>query len=184
VVAFTAENVPNVMQIMRKRYTDARIVLVAPDGSIQDADGEREDVVANVNVHTGERSDDSAAAPGLGDAGAAEECSGAPEAATERLEDSPQAPAPCGANDAIVLLEPESEDAQLLLSWIRRKKLTELTRRQVMQFGPNSIRYAPIAKLALRRLVRSGWLSTEDDFRFVLTPAASVAISEERQRSA
>jgi hypothetical protein len=83
---------------------------------------------------------------------------------------------PTGEIDA--LLPPESEEAQLLLNWIQRKKLTELTRKRVLQFGPNSIRYAPIAGLALRALVRSGWLSTDDNSRYLLAPAASVAIGE------
>jgi hypothetical protein len=147
-----------------------------------DAEVERDS--ANADAQVAEASGDSAVAPRLAGEDAADERSDAPQAPTGPVEGALQAPTPCGANDAIVLLEPESEEAQLLLSWIRRKGLTELTRKQVMQFGPNSSRYAPLAKLALRGLVRSGWLSTDDDSRYVLTPAASVAISEERQRSA
>ena len=131
-----------------------------------------------MNVHTGERSDDSAAAPGLGDAGAAEECSGAPEAATEPLEGLSQAPGPSRTSDIHALPQPEAEEARLLLNWIQRKQLTELSRKRVLQYGPNSLRYAPIAGLALRALVRSGWLSTDDNSRYLLTPAASVAIGE------
>jgi hypothetical protein len=81
---------------------------------------------------------------------------------------------PTGEIDA--LLPPESEEAQLLLKYIQRRGLSVLTRKQTMQFGPNSIRYAPLAKLALRGLVRTGWLSTEDDSHYRLTPAACVAL--------
>jgi phage/plasmid primase-like uncharacterized protein len=167
-VAFTAENVPNVMQIMRKRYTDARIVLVAPDGSIQSAD---------LDAHAADASgDESAAAPGFAGEDAADERSDAPQAATEPQEGPSQAPPPSRTSDANALLKPESEEAQLLLNWIQRKKLTELTRKQTMQYGPNSLRYAPLAKLALGALVRSGWLATEDESRYLLTPTACVAL--------
>jgi hypothetical protein len=174
-VAFTAANVPNVKRLMRERYPDAKIVLVARDGSIQSAD---------MNTHAADASGDSAAALGLAGEDAADEHSTAPAAATEPLQGESQAPpASCRTSEENALLKPESAEAQLLLNWIQRKELAELTRKQVMQFGPNSIRYAPFAKAALRALVRSGWLSTEDDSQYVLTPAASVTIGADRQLS-
>ena len=186
-IAFNAANVSIVTKIMRARYPDAKIVLLARDGSTQDADGEREDVVANVNVHTAEQNGDSAAAAGRAAEDPVDERSDAPQAATSFEQPQGEAQAislpealtmpvrgPTGEIDA--LLPPESEEAQLLLKYIQRRGLSVLTRKQTMQFGPNSIRYAPLAKLALRGLVRTGWLSTEDDSHYRLTPAACVAL--------
>jgi phage/plasmid primase-like uncharacterized protein len=80
-------------------------------------------------------------------------------------------------------LEPGS-DAQKLLEWMRRKGLTDFTRKQVMQLGPNSIRDAMSAKAALRSLVEMGCLVTEDGSRYHVTSTALSAIGEERKRSA
>jgi hypothetical protein len=172
-VAFTAANVPNVKRLMRERYPDAKIVLVARDGSIQSAD---------MNTHAADASGDSAAALGLAGEDAADEHSTAPAAATEPLQGESQAPpASCRTSEENALPKPESDESQLLLNWVQRKKLTELTRRQVMQFGPNSIRYAPIARAALRQLVAGGWLLTQDNNQYRVAPAALVAFSRERQ---
>src|ERR1017187_4528945 len=123
-----------------------------------------------------EQSRDTAAAPGLAGEDAAEERSDAPQAATEPLEGRPsQGPASCRTSEN-ALLGPDSEESQLLLKFIARKRLAELSRKHALQYGPNAIRYAPLAKMALRGLVRTGWLSTEDDSHYRLTPAACVAL--------
>jgi putative DNA primase/helicase len=80
-------------------------------------------------------------------------------------------------------LKPGS-DAQKLLDWIRRKGLTEFTRKQVMQLGPSSIRDATSAKAALRTLVEKGLIITEDGSGYRVTPAALLSFAEERQDSA
>ena len=126
--------------------------------------------------YSAEQSSDTAAAPGLAGEDAADERSDAPQAATEPLEGRPsQAPASCRTSEN-ALLGPDSEESQLLLKFIARKRLAELSRKHALQYGPNAIRYAPLAKMALRGLVRTGWLSTEDDSHYRLTPAACVAL--------
>ena len=186
-VAFTAENVANVVAIMQKRHAAARIALIARDGSIEDADAAVESHAADVDRHATDANGDSAGATAPAIEHAADVRSDAPQAATsfEQSQGEGQAISlpealtmpvrgPTGEIDA--LLPPESEEAQLLLKYIQRRGLSVLTRKQTMQFGPNSIRYAPLAKLALRGLVRTGWLSTEDDSHYRLTPAACVAL--------
>jgi hypothetical protein len=69
-------------------------------------------------------------------------------------------------------------EARRLLSWIRQKGLREVSRKQVMQRGPSIMRNAASARPALGVLVEYGWLVTEDDSRFLLTPAALAAFSE------
>jgi hypothetical protein len=75
-------------------------------------------------------------------------------------------------------LEPGS-DAQKLLEWIRRKGLTDFTRKQVMQLGPNSIRDAMSAKAALRTLVEMGCLVTDDGKRYRTPLDLESALREE-----
>jgi phage/plasmid primase-like uncharacterized protein len=80
-------------------------------------------------------------------------------------------------------LKPGS-DAQKLLDWIRRKGLTEFTRKQVMQLGPSSIRDATSAKEALLTLVEMGWIVTADGTRYRTPPDLESAIPEETTCSA
>jgi hypothetical protein len=171
-VAFTAANVPNVKRLMRERYPDAKIVLVARDGSIQSAD---------MNTHAADASGDSAGATAPVGEHATDERSNAPRAPTKPLEGPSQAPASCRTSEVNALLKPESEEAELLLSWVQRKELAEFTRRQVLQYGPNSIRLAPIAGAALRQLVAGGWLLTQDNNQYRVAPAALAAFSRDPQ---
>jgi hypothetical protein len=70
-------------------------------------------------------------------------------------------------------------DAQKLLEWIIRKGLTEFTRKQVLQLGPNSIRNAMSANGALRTLVEIGLLVTEDGSRYRVPLDLESALREE-----
>jgi hypothetical protein len=72
----------------------------------------------------------------------------------------------------------EIANAQKLLDWIKRKGHLELTGKQVMQLGPNSIRDGASARSALRTLVDFDWLTTEDGHRYCLPPAAQAALQE------
>jgi hypothetical protein len=69
-------------------------------------------------------------------------------------------------------------NANKLLEWIKRKGHRELTAKQVMQLGPNSIRDAASAKAALRTLVEFHWLNTDDGHRYYLSIGAQVALQE------
>ncbi len=63
--------------------------------------------------------------------------------------------------------------AQELLDWLRQKKRTTVTARNVMQFGPSrAIRHGDAAKAALRTLAEHGWLTTEDGKTYVVNQAA------------
>jgi hypothetical protein len=73
----------------------------------------------------------------------------------------------------------EIANAQRLLDWIKRKGHRDLTGKQVMQLGPNSIRDAASARAALRTLVEFQWLSTDDGHRYCLSSAAQAALQEE-----
>jgi hypothetical protein len=58
-----------------------------------------------------------------------------------------------------------SEDtrrAQLLQDWLKRKALRSFTARQVMQFGPGSIRSSDVARAAVRVLEDNHWVFTDD----------------------
>jgi Protein of unknown function (DUF3987) len=72
----------------------------------------------------------------------------------------------------------EIADAQKLLDWIKRKGHRELTGKQVMQLGPNSIRDGASARRALRMLVDFHWLITEDGHHYCLPPSAQAALLE------
>jgi hypothetical protein len=127
-----------------------------PPGRVE-FDAEVEGYAANVTARTAEQNGDSAAAAGRAAEDTVDERSDAPRASREPLEGLSQAPARCcRTSDANALLKPESEEAQLLLKWIERKRVAEFTQTTALRYGPNSLRCAPLAKLALRELVRSG----------------------------
>lgn len=62
--------------------------------------------------------------------------------------------------------------AKILLDWIRAKKLSQVTARKVMQYGPGSIRHGDAAKMALRTLAEHGWVATEDRKTYAVHGAA------------
>jgi Protein of unknown function (DUF3987) len=62
----------------------------------------------------------------------------------------------------------EIRSAQLLLEWIQRKGHRSITPRQVMQYGPGSIRSADGARGAIRTLAAHGWVATENDRLFTV----------------
>jgi hypothetical protein len=72
----------------------------------------------------------------------------------------------------------EVANAQKLLDWIKRKGHRELTGKQVMQLGPNSIRDGASARSALRTLVDFYWLTTEDGHHYCLPPSAQAGLQE------
>ena len=66
----------------------------------------------------------------------------------------------------------DTRRAQLLLEWIKRKALRSFTTRQVMQFGPGSIRSAEVARAAIRVLEDNHWVSTTDGRSYQVHEAA------------
>jgi hypothetical protein len=72
----------------------------------------------------------------------------------------------------------EISNAQKLLDWFDRKGRADVTARDVMRLGPNSIRDATSAKAALRLLAEHGWLATENGTRYWMPAAAQVALME------
>jgi len=79
----------------------------------------------------------------------------------------------------IIGVSEEIARAQLLLEWIHKKALAWVTPRQVMQYGPGSIRSADAARAALRTLVSHHWCSTQDDRIYVV----NVAVSSSEEKS-
>jgi hypothetical protein len=68
-----------------------------------------------------------------------------------------------------------SEDtrrAQLLLEWLKRKALRSFTARQIMQFGPGSIRSSDVARAAVRVLEDNHWVFTDDGRTYYVHEAA------------
>jgi hypothetical protein len=166
-VAFTAENVQNVVGIMRTKYPAARVV-PATDFQFVSQRGRGETVTDTA----------SAAAPdgavALTDLESARDTPGrprSPDRARAPLPVADLAPDP-GSNDAPGrCLIPDSPYAKKLLAWIKRKGLAEFTRKKVLQLGPSCVRNAEAAKAALLTLVEQGYLITEDANRYRATSA-------------
>jgi hypothetical protein len=66
----------------------------------------------------------------------------------------------------------DTRRAQLLLEWIKRKAQRSFTARQVMQFGPGSIRSAEVARAAIRVLEDNHWVFTDDGRTYHVHEAA------------
>ena len=60
--------------------------------------------------------------------------------------------------------------AALLLDWLRAKRRRTVTARDVMRFGPGSIRSGEAAKAALRTLAEHGYLTTDDHKTYAAHP--------------
>jgi hypothetical protein len=83
----------------------------------------------------------------------------------ERAESLPRSNAP------LRQLE-DSSDARKLLSWLARRRLRECDRKAVMQLGPASLRPKVRAVAALETLIERGWLASDNDVEYRLTPSA------------
>jgi hypothetical protein len=93
-------------------------------------DGEAQSSGEPTSSHFEGHGRDTAAEHGSGHQQAAPEHSGVPEAAAEPLEGKSQTQATAViGREPIAFLEPATEEAQLLLKWIERKRPVELTRK-------------------------------------------------------
>jgi hypothetical protein len=162
-VAFTAANVPNVVAIMRGRYAHAQIVLAAdfqrdaqPSDYVSKPDSEGMIAGGAVSPSLDPSQTSTTRAQALGRQEATHDVQPEVIAALRPL----QVP----EHDPVDPVPPTHlQDAEKLIDWVRRKKLTAFTRKQVMQLGPNSLRPATTAKAVLLTLVQQGQLTTEDN---------------------
>ncbi len=67
------------------------------------------------------------------------------------------------------------ENSARLLAWIRRKGLTEVTRKQILQLGPACVRRAVDARAALHTLVDGGYLAINDTNRYRIAAWATAS---------
>jgi Protein of unknown function (DUF3987) len=70
----------------------------------------------------------------------------------------------------------EIEQAQILLTWLERKRLREVTPRRVMQYGPNSIRDAGVAREALTTLEEHDWLKKGEGSIYRVHPSVGAKL--------
>jgi len=56
----------------------------------------------------------------------------------------------------------EIAQAQTILTWLTQKRASQITPRQLMQYGPNSTRVADVITKALRTLTIHGWVQKKD----------------------
>lgn len=82
--------------------------------------------------------------------------------------------------DAHVLDPGLDPRAKKLFDWVRRKGLTEFTKKQVMQLGPGSVRKAEVAKTALLTLIEHGLLTTDDSSNYRVADIALPSSNGER----
>jgi hypothetical protein len=158
-VAFTPENIENVMGIMADRHPKARVVL-ATDllfASLSKAEPQNPAAPTALRALLASDSDGTAANDSQTIA-----ASQAVAMSLGRL-----------AADMDRGLLTAHPDAKRLLDWIERKRLAVVTRSRILTLGPTRLRSAEVAKSALLTLVERGWLTTEDGIHYrVLTAAA------------
>ena len=103
--------------------------------------------------------------------------------AAEQRPDAPPEPLPARAPDPAGALDPnlltDFPNAKKLLDWLKRKSLTEVTKKMIMQRGPTVLRNAASARAALLELTQCGWLITNDESQYRVAPAAVAALGRQ-----
>jgi hypothetical protein len=163
-ISFATENIPNVVEIMRRRHPSAQVVLAQEFLTVSQlgTDNMHADVpalprpVGCAAATLPPNSSSTVAAPG--------HLKSEQPSASEPLAALAAAAAgkPIALDRSLLTCHP---DAMRLLDWIEHKRWPELTRSRILQFGPSRLRNAEVVKNALLTLVEHGWMVTEDGTR-------------------